>query len=330
MMNVRSGSDIEQPAPARRTALLRSPAFLGHDTGSHPENPGRIVAIDAELEQQDLIGGRPEISFRPAGLAALERVHRLEYLDEIEEIALLGGGSLDADTLVLTDSWETALLAAGAAVAAVDAVLDGRAASAFALVRPPGHHALSNRGMGFCLVNNAAVAAAHARSRGLDRVLILDWDVHHGNGTQEIFYERDDVFVLSLHQWPFYPGTGDAGERGAGPGEGYTLNLPLPAGTDEAEYLSVFDEAAAPAIRSFAPDLIVVSAGFDAHRDDPLGGMRLTEDTFGALARRAAALASESAGDRIVALLEGGYDPGALGRSVAATVRAFDGASSER
>ncbi len=323
------GSTIDAPAPRRRTAIARSPLSRGHDTGRHPENAGRIAAIEAELHRQGLDAGRLDLATRPAGLAAILRVHDLAYLDEIEEISLLGGGSLDADTIIRADSWEAALHAAGAAIAATDAVIDGRAECAFAIVRPPGHHAGPKRGMGFCLVNNIAVAAAHARSRGLDRVLVLDWDVHHGNGTQDAFYDSDSVFLLSLHQHPLYPGTGAASERGAGAGEGFTLNLPLPAGLNDAAYLQIFDEFAAPVIRRFHPDLLLVSAGFDAHAADPLAGMNLTERGFSALASRAAAIAADLCEGRLVAVLEGGYDPLALGRSVAAAIRAFDGEANE-
>ena len=311
--------------PRRRTALLRSPAFLGHETGGHPEAPCRIAAIEAALADADLVGGRPEVPFGPSGLAALERVHDITYLDALEELALAGGGALDADTLVRRDSWEVALVGAGAAVAAVDAVLDGRAEAAFALVRPPGHHATPGRGMGFCLLNNAAIAAAQALARGLERVLIVDWDVHHGNGTQDVFWERRDVLFASLHQWPLYPGTGGAGERGSGPGLGFTRNVPLPPGTDDTAYLAAFEATVIPAAQAFRPELVVVSAGFDAHAADPLAGMRLSEEGFAALAGRVAMLADDHAEGRLVAVLEGGYDPGALGRSVVATVRAFDG-----
>jgi acetoin utilization deacetylase AcuC-like enzyme len=323
-MNQENAPTTEQRPATRRTAIARSPLSRGHDTGNHPENASRIAAIEAELERQGLNEDRLVLATRPAGMAALERVHDLSYLDEIEEISLLGGGDLDPDTLIRADSWEAALHAAGAAIAATDAVLDGHAGAAFAIARPPGHHAGPRKGMGFCLINNVAVAAAHALSRGLDRVLVLDWDVHHGNGTQDIFYESDRVFLLSLHQSPLYPGTGATSERGTGAGQGFTLNVPLPAGTTDPAYLRVFDEVAAPAIRAFRPDLLLVSAGFDAHAADPLAGMMLTEDGFGALAERAATLAADLCEGRLVAVLEGGYDPAALGRSVATTIRAFD------
>lgn len=314
-----------QPDGARsRAALLRSPAFLGHDTGGHPENPGRIAAIEAELARQGLLANRPEVPFKPAGLAALERVHTIAWIDALEELALLGGGAVDADTLVRPDSWEVALLGAGAATAAVDAVLDGGAPTAFALSRPPGHHATPERGMGFCLLNNAAVAAAHARASGLDRVLVLDWDVHHGNGTQDAFWERDDVLYASIHQSPLYPGTGAAAECGAGRGVGYTLNVPLPPGSGDRAWLAALDDAILPAARAFRPDLVVVSAGFDAHAADPLASCRMSETGFAAMTRRALALADETAEGRLVAVLEGGYDPPALARSVCAVVRVLD------
>jgi acetoin utilization deacetylase AcuC-like enzyme len=316
--------DVPISRAATRGALLRSPAFLGHDTGGHPEGPRRIAAIEAELARQGLLEGRPNVPFGPAGLAALELVHDIRWLDALEEMALAGGGMVDDDTVVRADSWEVALLGAGAATAAVDAVLDGRAPSAFVLSRPPGHHATPTRGMGFCLLNNAAVAAAHARVRGLDRILILDWDVHHGNGTQDAFWDRADVFYASIHQSPLYPGTGAASERGAGDGAGFTLNVPLPAGSGDRAWLAALDESVLPIARAFRPDLVVVSAGFDAHAADPLASCRVSEAGFAAMAARVLELADESASGRLVAVLEGGYDPPALARSVSAVLRVFD------
>jgi acetoin utilization deacetylase AcuC-like enzyme len=240
-------------------------------------------------------------------------------------VAAQGGAWLDGDTVVLPDSWEVARLAAGAALAATDAVLDNRVARAFCLVRPPGHHATPTHGMGFCLVNSIAVAAAHALGRGLERVAIVDWDVHHGNGTQDAFYTTDRVFFCSIHQSPLYPGTGLADERGEGRGEGTTLNLPLRPGGDDNTYRLVFAEQVEPAIRAYRPELILVSAGFDAHARDPLANMRLSEAGFAWLASRVLALATELSDGRLVALLEGGYDLDALAASVVATLRAFDG-----
>ena len=306
------------------TALLRSPAFGGHDTGGHPENPGRLAAVDAELARAGLLDGRPAVPFGPAVLAALERVHDPRYVEALHRLTDAGGGWLDADTMVGPDSVAVASLAAGAAIAAVDAALDGRAPRAFALVRPPGHHATPGRGMGFCLFNHVAIAAAHALARGLERVLIVDWDVHHGNGTQDAFYGTDRVLFCSVHQSPLYPGTGAAGERGRGAGAGFTLNVPLPAGRGDADYRRVFDERVLPVARAYRPELVLVSAGFDAHAADPLGGMRVTEAGFADLARRTFELASDHADGRLVALLEGGYDPQALARSVVAVLRVLD------
>jgi len=318
--------------PPHPTALLRSPAFLGHETGGHPENPRRTLAIDAELERAGLLADRPEVPFGPAPVEAVTRVHDSRYVDAIAAAAEQGGGMLDADTVVEPDSVDVALLAAGAALAGVDAVLDGVVSRAFALGRPPGHHATPARGMGFCLFNSVAIAAAHALHRGLERILIVDWDVHHGNGTQDAFYATDRVLFCSVHRHGrgFYPGTGAAAERGVGQGDGYTLNVPLPPGQDDAAYARVFADRILPAARAYRPELVLVSAGFDAHAADPLGGMAVTDAGFAALARSLVALADEepTCSGRLVAVLEGGYDPAALGRSVAAVVREMDGVGS--
>jgi acetoin utilization deacetylase AcuC-like enzyme len=314
----------EPPRTRRRTALFRSPEFRAHDTGTHPENAGRLVAVDAALAERDLLAGRPEILFSAATDAALTRVHDARYVEGLRQFAADGGGWLDADTFVGPTSFDVAALAAGAGIAAVDAVLGGAAERGFVLARPPGHHATPTRGMGFCLFNTIAVAAAHALARGVERILIVDWDVHHGNGTQDAFYETDAVLFSSVHQWPLYPGTGRASERGAGRGEGYTINVPLPAGQDDRAYAQVFSDVILPAAHAYRPQLVLVSAGFDAHAADPLANMRLTERGFGELARRVTAVADEHAAGRVVAVLEGGYDPAALTASVTATLAAFD------
>jgi acetoin utilization deacetylase AcuC-like enzyme len=308
-----------------RAALFRSLTFREHDTGSHPENAGRLVAIDTALERLDLIAGRPDISFTAAPDDVLARVHDPRYIAGIREFAARGGGWLDADTSVGRRSVDAAALAAGAGVAAVDAVLDGRARRGFVLARPPGHHATPSRGMGFCLFNTVAIAAAHALDRGLDRVLIVDWDVHHGNGTQDAFYESNEVLFCSVHQWPLYPGTGAASERGAGRGEGYTINVPLAPGADDDGYRDVFDQVILPAANAFRPQIVLISAGFDAHANDPLASMLLTERGFGDLARRIVQIADDHADGHVVAFLEGGYDPPALAASVVATLASLDG-----
>jgi len=313
-----------QPPDAHRTALYRSPAFRDHDTGAHVENTSRLVAIDAELERRDLLRGRPEIPFAAASDQALSRVHDPRYIAGVRQFAAGGGGWLDADTAVSPRSVDVAALAAGAGIAAVDAALDGRARRGFVMARPPGHHATPTRGMGFCLFNTVAVASAHALDQGVDRILIVDWDVHHGNGTQDAFYDTDRVLFASVHQWPLYPGTGATSERGTGRGEGYTINLPLAAGADDQTYAELFDRVILPAAAGYQPQLVLVSAGFDAHAHDPLGGMRLTDQGFAELARRVVRIADAHADARVLAFLEGGYDPDALAASVVATLAALD------
>ena len=315
----------EEPPGRERAALFRSVVFREHDTGGHPENAGRLVAIDDALERLHLLRDRHDIPFSAAPDDALARVHDPRYIAGVREFAARGGGWLDSDTIVGPSSVDSAALAAGAGIAAVDAALDGRAKRSFVLGRPPGHHATPTRGMGFCIFNTIAVAAAHALSRGLDRILIVDWDVHHGNGTQDAFYESDQVLFCSVHQWPLYPGTGAATERGTGRGSGYTINVPLAAGADDDAYADIFDQVILPAAGAFRPQLVLVSAGFDAHADDPLGGMRMTAQGFGDLARRVVEIAATHADGRVVAILEGGYDPAALAASVATTLAALDG-----
>lgn len=309
----------------QRAALFRSPRFCDHDTGSHPENAGRLAAIDAALDRHGLLDDRPEIRFSAAADDALARVHDPRYIAGVRDFAAAGGGWLDGDTIVGPASVEVAALAAGAGIAAIDAALDDRAGRGFVLARPPGHHATPGRGMGFCIFNTIAVAAAHALHRGVERILIVDWDVHHGNGTQDAFYETDQVLFISTHQSPLYPGTGAAAERGAGQGDGYTINLPLPAGTGDAGYREAFDRFILPAAEAFRPEIVLVSAGFDAHARDPLAAMSLTEAGFTTLARRVARIADEHAEGRLIAFLEGGYDPEALAASVVATLAVLDG-----
>jgi len=305
------------------TGLVTDPAFLDHDTGpSHPESPRRLEAIRRALDAAEYRDRLLAIAAAPADRAWLETVHTARHVDRIARaIPSSGLAYLDADTPVSPGSYHAALTAVGGTLAAIDAVMTGRVANAFCAVRPPGHHAEPSRAMGFCLFNNVAVGARYAQRRyGLARVLILDWDVHHGNGTQAAFYDDPTVLYVSLHQYPWYPGTGSRDEVGERPGEGFTLNVPLAAGRGDDEYLKAFDERIAPAVRAFAPDFILISAGFDAHRDDPLAGMRVTEEGFAAMTRLVASWAADSCEDRIVSCLEGGYDLDALGRSVEAHV----------
>jgi acetoin utilization deacetylase AcuC-like enzyme len=298
---------------------FRSDTSLEHDTGPHPEGPGRIPAIEAELERRDWLGF--ERRDAPAiDLDVLYAVHPREYVDEVRAMSERGGGSFDADTVASPGSYEAALHAAGGACALVDALVGGQAPTGFCGLRPPGHHAEPARAMGFCLFNNVAIAAQHAIDRhGLERVLILDWDVHHGNGTNDIFYERRDVLFASIHQWPFYPGTGQLCDTGIGDGEGFSMNLPVPSGSGDATWMPLVEHVVVPAARAYDPQLILVSAGYDAHRDDPLADCRLTEESFAAMSRWVVSLAGEI-GAPFGAVLEGGYDLGALARSVAATL----------
>jgi acetoin utilization deacetylase AcuC-like enzyme len=255
------------------------------------------------------------VAARPATRVELERVHTHAYLDALEvTIRDRGQGWLDPDTYYAAGSFDAALLAAGAIVEITGAILDDRIDSGFALVRPPGHHATADRAMGFCLINNVAVAAAAAKARGL-RVAIFDWDVHHGNGTESIFYEDGEVLYASMHEWPQYPGTGARMDVGRGAGVGATLNVPVPGGTTASEYLAAFRGSIVPALRRFAPDLLLVSAGFDAHREDPLGGLALEDDTFCTMTRELLDIQP-----RLALVLEGGYDLPALARSAALVV----------
>lgn len=317
-----------QNRPANQSTMLAwSDRFLGHDTGEHVENPSRARAIKERLLRGGLLADAPDMYVQSIPTPILERVHDPRYVEAIERFAAEGGGWIDVNTMVLADSLDVAKHSAGAAAAIAQAIGAGRVQRGVALGRPPGHHATHSGGMGFCIYNNIAVAAEVLRDAGIERVAIIDWDVHHGNGTQDIFYERSDVFFVSIHQVPLYPGSGAANERGIGDGEGYTLNLPLRAGADDETYLELFDETVAPAVRRYQPEAILISAGFDAHRRDPLGGMRISDRGFAALTERAIALADDVAGGRIGAVLEGGYDVDALARSVEATIRVFDGAT---
>jgi acetoin utilization deacetylase AcuC-like enzyme len=313
-------------------ALYHHPACARHDTGwGHPEHQGRLRAVVGALYRA-LPGLVEDVEQFEAPLAEPERltlVHTADHVERVraacetarEDDRLL---ALDADTVVSPASWEAALGAVGSALAAVEAVTGGRADAAFCPVRPPGHHATSDRAMGFCLFNTVAVAARHAIATGsAERVLIVDWDVHHGNGTQEIFFEAPDVFYLSLHQSPFYPGTGAAGETGTGAGAGTTLNIPRPPGLDPAEYVGALLDGLDQALARFAPDLVLVSAGFDAGVDDPIGGFTLRDEDFALLTRELMNRTAESASRRVVSLLEGGYNPEELGRNVVAHLTAM-------
>ena len=306
------------------TLLFRDPRFLGHDTGDHPEHPSRYAAIERELQRRDMLSNRQTATTLSATDEQILRVHNADLLQTLEEITAAGGAWINQDTLCAADSLETARYAAGAAVAAVDFVIDGPTRRGFALGRPPGHHATTGQAMGFCLLNSISIAAAHALARGMQRVAIIDWDVHHGNGTQDIFYRRSAVLYCSIHQSPWFPGTGGANEIGAGDGVGTTLNVPLRANAKFDAYRSALADVIAPAVRSFRPELILISAGFDAHKDDPLGLMRLTDDDFATMTNTVVQLAEELTDGELVAVLEGGYNIATLARNVADMIERLD------
>src|SRR3954463_1745349 len=294
--------------------FLHHESSLRHDPGPHPERAERIVAIDRELEARGGLGWERRASSE-AERDALLAVHPHEHIRFIRELAEMGGGAIDVDTAVSEGSYEAALHGAGGACAGVDAVLDG-ARSAFSVHRPPGHHAERSRAMGFCLFNSVAVAARWALDRrALSRVLILDFDVHHGNGTNDIFHASDEVLFVSIHESPLYPGTGPAGDVGSGAGAGYTVNLPVAAGSGDAVFVSLVADVVAPLARAFAPELVLVSTGYDAHAEDPLAGCRVAAAGYGAMAAWVRAIAAE-AGAPVAAVLEGGYDLGAVSRGV--------------
>lgn len=290
----------------------------------HPERIERAEVMQVVASEFRRRGGAVEEP-RPASEEDLLRIHDPDYVGLIGETAGRAV-ALDPDTFTSPDSYDVARLAAGAVIAAVDHVLDAPQRRALALVRPPGHHAERGRAMGFCLFNNIAIGAAHARARGLGRVAIVDYDVHHGNGTQRSFYDDPAVLFISSHQYPYYPGTGAADAVGAGAGAGFTVNFPIEAGATDADYECVYGAAAA-LLEQFRPELVLISAGFDAHADDPLGGMRVSAPQFGRLTARIAGAADACCGGRVVAVTEGGYDLAALAASLRAVVDALDGAS---
>jgi acetoin utilization deacetylase AcuC-like enzyme len=300
--------------------LVYDPIYLKHDTGEHVENGGRLEAIISHLEETGLKKQLTPLKPRPASVEELLLVHTKQHISHIQGIAKKGGGWLDADTVMSPDSYEVALYAAGGTIIATEAVMEGKVNSAFALVRPPGHHATPHRAMGFCLFNNIAIAAAHALAKyKLERVLIIDFDVHHGNGTQEIFYDRPEVMYISTHEYPFYPGTGGIEETGRGAAKGTTVNIPLPAGCGDNEYRQVFEQIIRPIAKRFKPQLVLVSVGYDAHWADGIALMQLSVSGFAQMVKIIKGLADELCDGRLVFVLEGGYHLGALAASVKAT-----------
>lgn len=310
-----------------RTGFVRHPDMLRHDTGpGHPERAARVEAVERRFAESGLLAELDEAEAPEAADEDVLTVHPAAHAALVRSVSEGCGASLaalDADTIVSPGTWRAALLAAGGAVLAVDRVASGAWRNAFVACRPPGHHAERASAMGFCFLNNAAIAAARFRALGSARVAVVDFDVHHGNGTQEIHWRDGSVFYASVHQFPWYPGTGAASERGEGDGAGTTLNCPLPSGTGDREWRDAVDRHIVPALDDFAPDAIVISAGFDAHRDDPLSGTRVMEEGYRGMTESLLDLARRRCGGRVVSLLEGGYDLGALARSAEAHVAAM-------
>lgn len=308
------------------TAILTDNRYLAHDNPQHVERAARLQAINRALDQTGLRAQLQMLAAREATTAELTAVHTPAHLERVERFGTMGGGNLDPDTYVTTDSWEAALWAAGGAVRMVEAVMNGEVQNGFALIRPPGHHATPERAMGFCLINNIAVAARAAMQQfGLQRVAIVDYDVHHGNGTQDAFYRDGQVLFCSTHAFPFYPGTGALFEQGEGPGQGSTLNVPLPMGVGDQGYAQVFEQVILPALRRWQPELLLVSAGYDAHWSDPLGPMVLSATGVAQLTQMLYDCAAELCGGRLVFCLEGGYNLPALAASVMACLQVLLG-----
>ncbi len=302
------------------TAVAYREEFLDHETGQHPENFKRLTSILDKLQSKsyfkDLI--RPEI--REATEEEISSIHTISYIKDFQKRVKAGAGHFDADTPYSPGSYKAAALASGSGIVLADTILSGAAKNGIALVRPPGHHAEKHHAMGFCMFNNVAVTAKYLQSKGIGKVLILDWDVHHGNGTEHSFYDDDSVYFISTHQYPFYPGSGAEKDKGNGKGLGYNLNIPLRRGSSNQDYLNAFSEKIIPAIDKFQPEFILISAGFDAHREDPLGGMDLSTQAFEQFTDIISQKAKETCEGRIISFLEGGYDLNALAESVEAHI----------
>ncbi len=308
-----------------KTAVIYSEHFLHHNTGEgHPESPERLRRIIRYLKSNPQFKNLEFIEPRPATIQEIEYVHKGDYIQRVARICERGGGSLDPDTVLSMESFNAAILSAGAGLTASDLIMEGKTKNAFCAVRPPGHHAEFDRGMGFCIFNNVAITARYLQKKyGIERILIIDWDVHHGNGTQHIFEEDDSVFYFSIHQYPHYPMTGRAEEKGIGKGEGFTLNAPLGPGADDKVYTLVFREILNPVVESFKPQFILISAGFDCHMEDPLGNMLVSEAGFYEITKIVMEWGKKYSEERVLSLLEGGYSQGHLPPSVGAHILAL-------
>jgi acetoin utilization deacetylase AcuC-like enzyme len=311
------------------TLLYTDPLFLKHETGMHPERADRLRTVTARLDKAGLTKMCVHGEYKPLTEEAVGKVHSAKQIQQVKQIAEHGGGRVDADTVVCADSFQVALAAAGACVAAVDAVIKGTEPNALCLVRPPGHHATPTKSMGFCLFNNIALAAHHAReTHKLTKILIVDWDVHHGNGTQDIFYEDPNVIFYSIHRFGagFYPGTGAADETGKGKGLGHIINAPVRFGTTRKDYHDVFTKHLEKAADAIKPELILLSAGFDAHAKDPIGSLGLDVEDFATMTKQVLDIAKTHCKGRLVSCLEGGYNLEALAESVKAHLEELIGA----
>ncbi|HEY5910799.1 MAG TPA: histone deacetylase [Verrucomicrobiae bacterium] len=323
---VPGGTDGRANNPTAAAGLVYDAIYLKHETGAnHPERPERLTAIIQRLEQTGVLTNLVRLRAAPASLEWITNVHTLDYVERVRKSCETGIGYVDStDAPASQGSYEAALNAVGGVQVAIDAVVKGRVTNAFCAVRPPGHHALKDKAMGFCLFNNVALAAKYIQKKHkLGKVLIVDWDVHHGNGTQAIFYDDPTIFYFSVHQSPFYPGSGSAEEKGAGKGAGFTLNVPLPAGSGDGQYKKAFVNDLEPAAAAFKPDFVLISAGFDAAQGDLLGGMKVTPEGYAELTRIVKRIADRYCHGRMVAVLEGGYNLDRLAECVEAHVRAL-------
>jgi acetoin utilization deacetylase AcuC-like enzyme len=300
-----------------KTGYASDPFYLRHETEPHPENPGRLTAIQNRLESSEFYNNLTPIQPRKATPEEITMVHDAGYVASVEQSCANAVRNLDADTVISSSSYDAALLSAGAGLTAIDKLIDGSIHNAFCAVRPPGHHAEEDHAMGFCLFNNVGIAARYAqKAKGLNKIFIFDWDVHHGNGTQHSFYSDSSIYYSSTHQYPFYPGTGAEEETGTGDGLGTTLNLPMSAYSEDDDYLSAVENTLLPEIQRYKPDLIIISAGFDAHQNDPLAQIQLTTDCFGKMTELLMGAADDVCDGRLLSMLEGGYDYDALSNSV--------------
>ena len=300
-----------------KTGYVSDPFYLRHETEPHPENPGRLTAIQNQLESSEFYNNLIPIQPHKATEEEIYLVHDSGYVESVKQSCADDVRNLDADTIISPDSYDAALLSAGAGMTAIDQIITGSIQNAFCAVRPPGHHAEQDHAMGFCLFNNVAIAARYAqKAKGLNSIFIFDWDVHHGNGTQHSFYNDPSVYYCSMHQYPFYPGTGAIEETGTGDGLGTTLNLPMDAYSEDEDYISALENKLIPEIQRYQPDLIIISAGFDAHKNDPLAQIQLTTDCFGQMTKMVMEVATDVCDGRLLSMLEGGYDYDALGNSV--------------